>query len=99
MPSFRLPEMLVADLEHEVRRQDEKHGSFKGFPGGSQSGGKNGAARLAIACLEDEVEEAKQAWRSERGYPTFVHTREELLQVAACAMRAVRDLTTHPPQS
>lgn len=76
-------EHLLADLAREVERQDAKHGPFEGTP--------LGRSRLAIACLEDEVEEARNAWRSERKAPTWEATREECLQVAAVAIRALRD--------
>lgn len=67
----------------EIARQDEKHGPFGGTV--------LGRSRLAIACLEDEVAEAREAWRSERKALTWDATREEVLQVAAVAMRALRD--------
>jgi hypothetical protein len=74
---------LIYRLMAEMQRQDEKHGPFEGT--------LLGRSRLAIACLEDEVAEAREAWRSERKASTWDHTREELLQVAAVAMRALRD--------
>jgi hypothetical protein len=49
---------LIYALLTEVARQDEKHGPFEGT--------ELGRSRLAIACLEDEVEEARDAWRGER---------------------------------
>lgn len=71
------------ELAAEIDRQDEKHGRFEGTRLGRQ--------RLALACLEDEVEEAKEAWREERGCEVPHATRDEVLQVAAVAMRALRD--------
>jgi hypothetical protein len=68
----------------EVARQDEKHGRFDGAT-------QLGKSRLALACLEDEVAEALQAWRGERRATTWDATREEVLQVAAVAIRALRD--------
>lgn len=67
----------------EIARQDEEHGPFEGT--------LLGRSRLAIACLEDEVAEAREAWRTEREATTWDATREEVLQVAAVAMRALRD--------
>jgi hypothetical protein len=74
---------MLAEVEVEIERQDEKHGPFEGT--------QLGRSRLAIACLEDEVEEAKKAWRDERKASTWHHTRQEVLQVAAVAIRALRD--------
>lgn len=71
-------------LMREVARQDQKHGPFKGAT-------QLGRSRLALACLEDEVAEALQAWRDERKATTWDHTRQEVLQVAAVAIRALRD--------
>jgi hypothetical protein len=75
---------LYFRLVEEVARQDEKHGRFEGAT-------QLGKSRLAIACLEDEVREAVQAWRDERQASYWDHTREEVLQVAAVAIRALRD--------
>jgi len=75
---------LLAEIAREVARQDEKHGPFDGAS-------RLGTSRLAVACLEDEVEEVRLAWRAERKADTFAHTREEAIQVAAVAIRAVRD--------
>lgn len=75
---------LLPALLDEVQRQDAKHGPFT-------SGGDLGRARLAIACLEDETREAREAWLEERSAPHWSHTREEVLQVAAVAIRALRD--------
>lgn len=75
---------LYARLMAEVARQDEKHGRFDGAS-------QLGMSRLALACLEDEVAEALQAWREERRALMFEQTREEVLQVAAVAIRALRD--------
>lgn len=76
---------LYYRLMAEVERQDEKHGRFDGAS-------QLGKSRLALACLEDEVAEAVEAWREEKGPGlTWDHTREEVLQVAAVAIRALRD--------
>lgn len=68
----------------EIGRQDEKHGPFSGDS-------QLGRSRLALASLEDEVAEALQAWRDERTATTWENTRAEVLQVAAVAIRALRD--------
>lgn len=70
-------------LAKEIQKQDHRYGTFAKTLG---------ASRLAIACLEDETREARDAWREERKSADWQHTREELLQVAAVAMRAWRDL-------
>lgn len=78
---------LVAEVLAEVVRADEKHGPLNhGLPSVLAS------SRLSVACLEDELEECLQAWREDRRTPGMPHLREELIQVAALAMRAVRDL-------
>lgn len=74
---------LIYRLMAEVERQDHKHGPFEGT--------QLGRSRLAIACLEDEVEEARNAWRDERKALDWEETRTEVLQVAAVALRALRD--------
>ena len=74
---------LLMQLETEVRRQDAKHGPFQGT--------RLGRSRLALACLEDEVAEAKEAWRADRKLPEWPTARVEVLQVAAVAFRALRD--------
>jgi hypothetical protein len=73
----------MVELRREIRRQDEKHGPFEGT--------RLGRSRLAVACLEDEVRETAEAWREERGVPGWPKTRAEVIQVAAVAIRAVRD--------
>lgn len=81
---------LVTELLEEVDRQDEKHGPFEGSA--------LGRSRLGLACVQDELAEALDAWRAERpqsdGYVdlhTCGRTRAELLQVAAVALRVIRD--------
>jgi hypothetical protein len=83
-------EQLLAELALEVQRQDGKHGPFTGTP--------LGASRLAVACLEDETGEARDAWRADRKVPGFPHMREELLQAAAVALRGIRDCCGEVPQ-
>jgi hypothetical protein len=48
--------------------------------------------RLGIATLQDEVTEALDEWRHERHIAGWHHTAEELMQVAAVALRAVRSI-------
>lgn len=74
---------LMFALIQEIERQDEKHGPYQGTT--------LGRSRLALATLEDEVAEAREAWRSERKALNWNDTRAEVLQVAAVAMRALRD--------
>ena len=76
---------LFHDLGEEIVRQDLKHGPFEGS--------RLGRTRLALAVLEDEVQECLDAYRE--GRPEIIgfnHLREELLQVAAVAIRAIRDI-------
>lgn len=75
---------IFTRLLAEIVRQDEKHGPFEGAT-------QLGRSRLAMACLEDEIAEALNAWRDERNTPTWDHTREEVLQIAAVAIRVLRD--------
>ncbi len=77
---------LIYRLIEEIERQDEKHGRY-----GVQGGTMVGTSRLALATLEDEITEALEAWRSERTALHWDHTREEVLQVAAVAIRTLRD--------
>jgi hypothetical protein len=74
---------LIYRLMEEIARQDEKHGPYQGTV--------LGRSRLALATLEDEVAEALLAWRDERKALNWDATREEVLQVAAVAIRALRD--------
>lgn len=74
---------LFGELVDEIQRQDKKHGRYEGTD--------LGRSRLALATLEDEIAEALLAWREERGAPTWDKTRAEVIQVAAVAMRALRD--------
>lgn len=74
---------LVYAVLRECARQDEKHGPFEGTI--------IGRSRLALACIEDEIAEAKQAWRVERSGLLWEATRTEVVQVAAVAIRALRD--------
>ena len=77
------------ELAIEINPQDAKHGRFTATSA-------LGVSRLAIACLEDEIQEVKDAWRAERKEPHWRQTKAELIQVAAVAMRAIRDLQDAP---
>ena len=77
---------LRDELDGEVRRQDAKHGTE--FNAASPLG----RIRLGVACLEDEVEETRNAWRDDRKTWDFPNVREEALQVAAVALRLVRQI-------
>ena len=63
-------DQILDDLRAEIERQDAKHGPYE-----RQS--RLGVSRLALATLEDEVAEAKEAWREERRAPDWPHTRED----------------------
>ena len=79
---------LLGDLVAEIERQDAKHGPYQGTP--------LGRSRLALATLEDETCEALQAWRDERQAASWQETRAEVLQVAAVAIRTLRDALPEP---
>jgi hypothetical protein len=83
-------DLILDELRAEIDRQDRKHGPYE-----RQS--RLGVSRLALATLEDEVAEAKDAWREERRAPDWSHTREEVLQVAAVAVRTLRDALPSQP--
>lgn len=74
---------LLDEVRREVERQDGKHGPFTGT--------RLGRSRLALACLQDEIAEALEAWRYERMEKEWADARVEVIQVAAVAVRAVRD--------
>lgn len=79
----RVVHPLIFALEREIERQDEKHGRYEGT--------MLGRSRLALGTLEDEVAEALKAWRDERAATHWEATRAEVLQVAAVAIRTLRD--------
>lgn len=84
LPGGRSVDQILDDLRAEIDRQDRKYGPY-------QRQSRLGVSRLALATLEDEVAEAKDAWREERRMSDWPHTREEVLQVAAVAVRTLRD--------
>jgi hypothetical protein len=77
-------EYLFEILEDEINNQDRKHGPFVGT--------ELGRSRLAVACVEDEAAEARDAWRLDRRAHDWRRTKAELLQTAAVALRAYRDI-------
>lgn len=68
----------LAAVARTIRYQDDKYAPFTDDVGG---------VRLAVACLEDEVAEVRQAWRDERRTVAWSATTEEAVQVAAVAVR------------
>ncbi len=82
---------LVEELQNEIYRQDVRYGETFG---GTM---RVGRIRLGVACLEDEVEEVRLAWREDRRteslpVASYANVREEALQVAALALRLVRQI-------
>lgn len=73
---------LLEALVAEVRQQDRRYGRFSADVAG---------VRLAAAALEDEAEEVKRAWKSERKVDDWTDTRTEAMQAAAVAVRLIRD--------
>lgn len=78
---------VVELVVEEVKRQDSRFGRF---------GHERKDVRLAIACLEDEVREAFQAFEGDRRDqdlgPRWAYTQGEVTQVAAIAIRLVYDI-------
>jgi hypothetical protein len=75
--------LILEAMLDEIERQDEKHGPFTGT--------RLGRSRLALAAIEDELDEAYEAWRDERQAPEWILTQGEVIQIAAVAVRALRD--------
>jgi hypothetical protein len=86
------PKVLLAQLAAEIERQDRNHP--QGYPA------TRDGILLAIATAEEELREARAAWRAGRPTNTlsanWIDTGEELLQTAAVIMRAVRSIATAP---
>ncbi len=53
--------------------------------------------RLALATIEDEHREAYEAWRAGKRAGDWTDLADELLDVAAVALRALRELTDYFP--
>lgn len=71
-------------LTAEIARQETEWGPFTPH---------RPSVRLGFACLEDELKEALEAYEDDRHDDFcglgFIHTQEELIQVAAIACRLV----------
>lgn len=80
-------ESQVDWLVREIENQDRQYGRFENSTGGM---------RLGVACLEDEVREVRDAWREGRHSLSWFELRQEAIQVAAVAMRLVRDAARAP---
>lgn len=78
-------DVIAEELSAEVSRQDALYGPF----GGQMPVGR---LRLGVAVLQDECDEVLEAWAADRKTGDWSHTREESLQVAAVAMRLVRQI-------
>lgn len=78
------PEIVAREVAEEVARQDAQYGTFDD---------SRGSVRLAIACMEDEIREARDEWEKWKKRPDWYSVREEVVQVAAIAHRLARDLT------
>jgi hypothetical protein len=74
----------MESIADEVRRLDSIH------PAGSPP--TYDGVRLGLAMMQDELVEALDAWRDERGLRRWVQTRAELVQVAAVAVRIIREM-------
>lgn len=79
------------DLMTEFVRQTTEH--TDGYPA------TRDGLRLALAAAEDELIEARDAHRDERMIKGWWRTREELIQLAAVAMRAVCSIDNAEDQS
>jgi hypothetical protein len=86
--------VLVGQLLAEVARQDSLHSGYRPTRDGM---------RLALAALQDELDEALAAHRAGRckcatidcGHHDWTELRVELIQVAAVAIRAIRSIDTY----
>jgi hypothetical protein len=74
-------------IDVAVGFQDRRYGPFTADVGG---------VRLGLACLEDEIDEAKHAWRAERkpkrGTKAWAETTAEVMDVVAVGVRLLRDM-------
>jgi hypothetical protein len=77
------PEAVARRVAEEVVRQDARYGPFTNDVG---------SVRLAIACMEDEIREARESWEEWKKRPDWYGVRGEVVQVAAIAQRLARDL-------
>lgn len=81
----------IEDVQAEMGRQDQVHAGYPPTRDG---------VRVGLAAAEDELDEAKRAWREGRckcSEPLCEHhdwtaTREEVIQTAAVLLRVAREL-------
>ncbi len=93
MPDWLDVPRPMLDLQEEIDRQDGiAEAAGYGYPFT-----RNGV-RLGIAALEDELTEVREAWRADKNHleSGAWHLREELLQVAAVAVRIAREIPIDP---
>lgn len=76
-------EQSTSEVLREVAKQDSNYGSF---------GTTAPEVLLALACLDEELEEAKQQWRDWKSRPDWFGLRKEAVQIAAIALRLIRDV-------
>ena len=72
---------VAREVAREVERQDATYGPFADDVA---------SVRLAVACLEDEVREVREAWDKWKRRPDWDLLRREAIQVAALASRLAR---------
>lgn len=80
--------VLFERLAGVVAEQEARYGPFDA---------SLGQVRLGICVLDDEVQEARDAWRDERRTDGWPATSEEVMQVAAIAIRLLHDMSVQPP--
>lgn len=94
------PEEALASLEEEHRaltEADHERDRLEGIIDGQHVkygpfGTDVAGIRLGVAVLEDEVREALGAWREERAADGWPMVYEEIMQVAAVALRLSREI-------
>lgn len=79
----RIDPVLIA-VATEIERQDRIHPT--GFPPTREG------VRYGLATIADELQETLDAWREERRADDWRLTAEELVQVAAVAVRVLREI-------
>lgn len=87
---------VLDEVLAEILRQDKVHPS--GYPA------TRDGVRLGLAAAEDELEEAKQAWREGRckcpepmcEHADWANTREEIIQTAAVLLRTASSMPQSP---
>lgn len=76
---------LLGRVVEEVLRQDSIHPA--GYPA------TRDGVRLGLVSIQDELDEALEAWRDERRHDGWLLTEGEVLQVIGVAMRLLRSLS------